>query len=70
MVPLDKLHSVDPGAELWTAMEKMGRDGVNQMPVVQDTRLVGMLSRDDLVNYLQTLRQVGAGFDGRTRRFG
>jgi len=34
MIPLDKLSRIDPNAELWTAMEKMGRDGVNQMPVM------------------------------------
>jgi Zn-dependent protease len=58
MIPLDKLNSVDPNAELWTAMEKMGRDGVNQMPVVLGNDVVGMLSRADIVKYLQTLQQV------------
>jgi CBS domain-containing protein len=58
MIPLDKLSRIDPNAELWTAMEKMGRDGVNQMPVMLGNDLVGMLSRGDIVKYLQTLQQV------------
>jgi CBS domain-containing protein len=59
MVPIEKLSSIDPSAELWTAMEKMGRDGINQMPVMRGNNLVGMLSRGDIVKYLQTLQQVG-----------
>jgi len=59
MIPLDKLSKIDPNAELWTAFEKMGADGINQMPVVRGDDVVGMLSRGDIVRYLQTLQQVG-----------
>ncbi len=59
MIPVAKLSSIDPNAELWTAMEKMGRDGINQMPVMLGSNLIGMLSRGDIVKYLQTLQQVG-----------
>lgn len=58
MIPLEKLSKIDPNAELWTALEKMGGDGINQMPVMQGNNLVGMLSRGDIVKYLQTLQQV------------
>jgi CBS domain-containing protein len=40
-------------------MEKMGRDGINQMPVMLGNNLIGMLSRGDIVKYLQTLHHVG-----------
>jgi Zn-dependent protease/CBS domain-containing protein len=59
MIPLDKTISIQPAAELWTALEKMGRDGVNQLPVLNGSggdRVVGMLSRDDLVQYLRVLQ--------------
>jgi Zn-dependent protease len=59
MIPLEKLSTTNPNAELWTALEKMGVDGINQMPVMQANNLVGMLSRSDIVKYLQTLQQVG-----------
>jgi Zn-dependent protease/CBS domain-containing protein len=58
MIPAEKLSMIDPNAELSTAMEKMGRDGVNQLPVMTGNNFVGMLSRGDIVNYLQTLQQV------------
>jgi Zn-dependent protease/CBS domain-containing protein len=59
MVPLEKTISIRPAAELWTALEKMGRDGVNQLPVLNGgggDRVIGMLSRDDLVHYLRALQ--------------
>ena len=59
MIPIEKLSRIDPNAELWTAMERMGWDGVNQMPVMLGNDFVGMLSRGDLVKYLHTLQQVG-----------
>lgn len=59
MIPIDRLSRIDANAELWTALEKMGRDGINQMPVMRGSELVGMLSRGDIVRYLQTLQQVG-----------
>ncbi len=60
MIPIEKLSSLDPNAEMWTAMEKMGKDGITQMPVVAENNLVGMLSIGDIVKYLHTLKQVGA----------
>ena len=38
----------------------MDRDGVNQLPVTADGRVLGMLSREDVISYLQTLRQLRA----------
>lgn len=58
MIPMEKLATIDPNAELWTAMEKMGQDGVNEMPVMRGDNFVGMLSRSDIVKYLQPLQQV------------
>ena len=60
MMPLPRLDTIPPDARLWSALEKMGRDGVNQLPVVQGNGIVGMLSRDDLVQYLGLLRSVSA----------
>lgn len=58
MVPLEKLSTTDPGAELWTVLQKMGGGGINQMPVMRGNDVVGMLSRGDIVNYLHTLQQI------------
>lgn len=59
MLPLERLECVDADAEMWSALQKMDRDGVNQMPVVRAHRVVGMLSREDLVSFLLTLQELG-----------
>ncbi|HTQ62953.1 MAG TPA: site-2 protease family protein [Candidatus Solibacter sp.] len=59
MIPVEKLGKLDPGAELWTAMEKMSKDGISLMPVMAGNNIVGMLSTGDIVKYLHTLQQVG-----------
>ena len=56
MVPLQRLDSTRPDAVLWSALEKMGRDGVNQLPVVEGSGIVGILSREDVVQYLRLLQ--------------
>jgi Zn-dependent protease/CBS domain-containing protein len=60
MIPLGKLATVRRDAGLWSALEKMGRDGVNQLPVVDGDGIVGMLSREDVVHYLQALQALNA----------
>ncbi len=59
MLPMDKLESIDPDAGLWTALEKLDRDGVNQLPVTRDRHVVGMLSRKDVISFLRTLQELG-----------
>lgn len=56
MVPTKKLDTIRPDARLWSALGKMGRDGVDQLPVVDGSGIVGVLSREDLVHYLSVLR--------------
>lgn len=59
MLPLEGSKHVSPDTPLATAMLLMARDGVNQLPVVSNGKAVGMLSREDTVTYLNTLRQLG-----------
>jgi CBS domain-containing protein len=36
MLPIERLESIVPNAELWAALQKMDRGGVNQLPVTRD----------------------------------
>lgn len=54
MIPLDSLHTVPPETPLKTVLEIMGREDLNQVPVVSDGRLAGILSRAHLLDYLRT----------------
>lgn len=54
MRPLAQLRTVTPATPVADALEMMGHDDINQLPVVSDRRLVGMLSRDHILRYLLT----------------
>lgn len=54
MRPLDQLHTISPNTLVSEALEKMGREDVNQLPVVQDGRLAGIISRGHILQMLQT----------------
>jgi Zn-dependent protease len=60
MLPLEQLKVINPDAELWAALQKMDRDGVNQLPVTRDDKVIGMLSREDVITFLRTLQELGA----------
>jgi Zn-dependent protease/CBS domain-containing protein len=56
MTPLEKIDTTQPEAILWSTLEKMGRDGVNLMPVLGETGVVGVLTREDILHYLSVLK--------------
>jgi CBS domain-containing protein len=57
MIPLDQLKRTDPNADLWDAIEEMNHDGVNQLPVMKDGEILGILRREDVISYLRNLRE-------------
>ncbi|MGN6581805.1 MAG: site-2 protease family protein [Bordetella sp.] len=60
MLALEKAKCIDADAELWSALETMDRNGVNQLPVTRERRVVGMLSRDDIITFLRTIFELKA----------
>jgi CBS domain-containing protein len=58
MTPMDKVKVTSPDEQLVKALEKMGTDGVNQMPVMENGQVEGMLTREDIVNYMRTLQKL------------
>lgn len=49
MVPLDKVLRIAPSDSLLAAMETMNAAGVNQLPILDGERLLGVLTRQDLL---------------------
>jgi Zn-dependent protease/predicted transcriptional regulator len=54
MRPLDELCSVNPDAPLTSALESMTKHDFNQLPVLSDGHLEGVVSRTQVLNYLRT----------------
>jgi predicted transcriptional regulator len=53
MRPIAEIRSVAPDASLTSALELMSRDNLNQLPVVSNGHVEGMLSRAQVFAYLK-----------------
>ncbi len=54
MRPLEQMRTVTPETPLTSALEMMGREDLNQVPVVSGGRLAGVLSRAQILSFLRT----------------
>lgn len=52
MVPTDALITAKPDDPAMTAFMVLGHHGINQLAVIQDDKLVGLLRRQDILNWL------------------
>ena len=59
MTPMDKLAMAHPDQDASSILEKMDESGINQMPVVSGGRVIGLITRDDLLRFLHTLSELG-----------
>jgi len=53
LTPLAELRLVAPDTPLWDALQDMTAEGVNQLPVLQEGKLVGMIGRDQLLTFIR-----------------
>ena len=54
MRPLDHLHAVTPGTPIADVLEIMDQEDINQLPVVRDGRIEGVISRGGVLRLLLT----------------
>lgn len=59
MVPAADVHTIEPSTSVLEAMRLMQEYDVNQLPVLDDGRLVGMLTRGDVLQRLELSALVG-----------
>ena len=60
MRPFDRVVKVKPATELLTALQMMDRAKVSQLPVVDENQVLGLLSRENIFNYLRLRNELGA----------
>jgi Zn-dependent protease len=53
------LATVGPTEHLGVAIRRMAQRGVHQLPVIEDGRLLGLLTRADVLRYLQLRHELG-----------
>ena len=52
MTPASALNGIPPGENAADAMLALGRQGVNQLPVMENGRVRGLISREDILKLL------------------
>jgi Zn-dependent protease len=57
MIKAGDMQWVRPESELWDALEHMDQNGVNQLPVIQDNLIAGLLTRENVISFLRTLQE-------------
>ncbi|MBN1873558.1 MAG: site-2 protease family protein [Anaerolineae bacterium] len=57
MIAAEHMKWIRPDTELNDALREMDRDGVNQLPVMADDQLQGLLGRDDVISLLRTMAE-------------
>jgi Zn-dependent protease/CBS domain-containing protein len=69
MVPTQRLVTVQPDAPVLTAVHLMQEGEYNQLPVLVEGRMVGLITRNDILRFLQLRRSVpGPAMTGDDRR--
>jgi Zn-dependent protease/predicted transcriptional regulator len=59
MMPIDRIHAASPDEPALGVLQRMQSEDINQMPVISDGRIVGMIARDTILRMLQTRLQLG-----------
>lgn len=59
MTPIDKLKAAYPGQDALSILEQMDESDINQMPVVSEGRVIGLIARDNLISLLRTRSELG-----------
>ena len=54
MTPLENLKSVAPSEDLNTVLQMMAQDDINQVPVIYQGKIVGVVGRDNIINFINT----------------
>jgi Zn-dependent protease/predicted transcriptional regulator len=59
MTPIDKMRQVRPDDDLSTMMYLLTEQNVNQVPVLQDNNIIGMVWRDSLLAFVHIRSKLG-----------
>lgn len=61
MRPISQLHTVGPQTPAIQALQLMGREDMNQLPVISDGHLQGVITRGHLLRFLTAQAELGHG---------
>jgi len=59
MTPTDALFKARPDEDVLTLLQRMDEGDVNQVPVMDDGRLLGVITREHLLRYIRLRSELG-----------
>jgi predicted transcriptional regulator len=60
MTPVSALLPADADEDLWSLVQRMNEEGVSEVPVADDGRLLGLLTQESLLNHLRLRSELAA----------
>ncbi len=64
MTPLDNGFQADPEEDMLNLLQKMDEAAVNQVPVIEDGDLLGVITRENLLHYIRLRKDLGTAAVG------
>jgi Zn-dependent protease/CBS domain-containing protein len=61
MVPAEKLKTASPDQDALSVVEQMEENEINQMPVASEGKVIGLVTRDNLLRFLRTRTELKIG---------
>ena len=61
MVPLGQIKAVSPDEDLGNVLQLLTENDINQVPVISGNKVVGMVARDNLINFINTRNELKRG---------
>ncbi len=58
MVPFNQIKAVSPDEDLVNVLQLLTENDINQVPVVVGNRVVGMVARDNIINFINTRNEL------------
>jgi len=58
MIPEAEVRKVDFQDNLWSSLKEMDHDGVNQLLVMEDHRIAGVLSREGILSFINDIQEL------------
>lgn len=59
MLPINRLKAARPEQDVLSIAEEMNENDINQIPVVSEGKVIGLITRENLIRFMRTRSELG-----------